>query len=232
MKLLVADDHALFREALTQFIERAEPDCEVLQAKDMHEVMGIMEGNSEIDLVLLDMRMPGMDGVNGLERILQTYPETPVALLSGLAEKFHVEKAMKMGACGFFPKTMSGKALLNGVQKILEGEQYIAIDHNINDIMPSYFGHDPQEYQGLHDTAQAVYHTGIPGKLTPREKEVLSYLLKGSSNKEIANSLALQVVTVKLHIRGICRKLNSRNRTQAALKAQQLGLVIENQDVV
>lgn len=225
MRLLLADDHTLFRDALVQFIERAEPEAIVLLAKDLHEVMDIMEGRPELDLILLDLRMPGMDGLKGLEKLKGSYPEIPVALLSGLAEKHHVEKALEIGACGFFPKTLSGKAMLNGVQKILDGGEYVAVDHNTNEIMPSYYnGGD----SGMHDHGQDKFETSGVDKLTPREKEVLSYLIHGATNKDIARALDLQVVTVKLHVRGICRKLGAKNRTQAALKAQQLGLFAEN----
>ena len=226
MKLLVADDHALFRDALVQFIERAEPESIVMPAKDLHEVMDIMEERSDLDLILLDMRMPGMDGLEGLDRILKSYPDVPVALLSGLAEKHHVQKAIDMGACGFFPKTMSGKAMLNGVHKILKGENYIAVDHNTNDMMPSYYNGNGAQ-AGLADAGQSLLDGRERSKLTPREREVLTYLVRGASNKEIANALDLQVVTVKLHVRGICRKLDARNRTQAALKAQQMGIAAQ-----
>lgn len=224
MRLLLADDHTLFREALSQFIERVDPGATVLVAQDMHEVMELMEGEILPDLIMLDLRMPGMDGLRGLEKLRQQYPEVPVALLSGLAEKTHVEQAMELGASGFFPKTMSGRAMLSGINKILEGGHFIPIDHNTNEIMPSYYdGGGGYSGWAMHERGQESFDVAKT-RLTPRETEVLGYLLQGASNKEIASALELQVVTVKLHVRGICRKLGARNRTQAALKAQQMGL--------
>lgn len=109
--------------------------------------------------------------------------------------------------------------MLQAIYKILQGEKFLPMDYNTNAVMPSHFG-DP------------VYSAPVQGArisngdihLTPREKEVLGFLLRGVSNKEIAQALDLQVVTVKLHVRGICRKLGAKNRTQAALLAQQNGV--------
>lgn len=232
MRLLIADDHALFRDVLLQYIERAEPETKVLLAKDLHEVIEIMEGEEEgedVDLILLDLHMPGMNGLNGLQRVREAYPEVPVALLSGVAEKEDVEQALALGAVGYLPKTMPGKSLLKGINQIISGESFVARDHNSNEIMPSYYGDsEPYSksrpfYAGLSEIDQDALDAAA-GSLTPREREVLGFLVGGASNKEIANALGLQVVTVKLHIRGVCRKLNARNRTQAALMAQKLGM--------
>lgn len=227
MKLLLADDHSLFRDALVQYIERAEPDAEVMLARDVHEVMELMGGCDDVDLVLLDLRMPGMNGLQGLEKLRQSWPEIPVAMISGLAEKEDVDKAMAMGAAGYFPKTMSGKALMGGIRQVLSGEIFVARDHNTNAPMPSHYNGHPspdEAHNGLQDLAQIKMRDGESYRLTPREKEVLSHLLRGSSNKEIARALDLQVVTIKLHVRSICRKMGAENRTQAALLAQRQGL--------
>lgn len=234
MKLLLADDHTLFRDALCHYIERAEPDAQVRLAKDMHEAMEILSVESDIDIVLLDFRMPGMDGLQGLKTLKEKYPDLSVALLSGLAERKDVEQALQIGAAGYFPKTMSGKAMLKGVRDILSGEKYVAYDHNTNEIMTSYdYGIAAQKskanpaYGGFGENKQDALlddkfaQTG----LTPREREVLGYLARGESNKDIANALKLQIVTVKLHVRGICRKLGAKNRTQAAMIAHEKGLV-------
>ena len=204
MKLLLADDHVLFRDALSAYIERAEKDSSVLIAGTLDEAIAIAEDDPYIDLILLDLKMPGMNGLNGIEKMKNAHPDLPIALISGTAEKKDVEEAIRLGAAGYFPKTLPGTALLSALHEILEGETSVAM--NGNDIVPSYYG----------DGAQDV-------SLTPREKEVLSHLLRGASNKEIGKILDLQVVTVKLHVRGICRKFNVQNRTQAALRARELG---------
>lgn len=222
MKLLLADDHTLFRDALVQYIERAEPDALVTVADSFTAAMEVMQKNPDQDLILLDLRMPGMNGMEGFKIVREKYPDIPVALMSGIAEKEDVNAAMELGAVGYFPKTLSGKALLTAVQLVLAGEKFMPLDYGTNGIMPSY-----------HDDGQGKLRgRGVPSNdddnisgfgLTPRETEVLSYLVQGASNKEIANALGLQVVTVKLHVRGVCRKLDAKNRTQAALKAKEVG---------
>lgn len=220
MKIVLADDHALFRDALTQYIERSDADVKVLHAKDFHEAMDLMSAEDDIDFVMLDLKMPGMNGLQGLKKMKDLYPEIPVAILSGLAEKEDVEESLKLGASGYFPKTLPGKIMLQGIYKILQGELFTPVDHNTNQILPSY--HADQNFETLTEERRLAASKAVA--LTPREKEVLNYLLKGASNKEIANVMDLQVVTVKLHVRGICRKLGAKNRTQAALLAQQMGL--------
>lgn len=220
MKLLLADDHTLFRDALVQYIERAEPNAKVTLAKDFPEVLKAMNDNPDQDLVLLDLRMPGMNGMEGFRTMRETYPKTPLALMSGVAEASDVKAAMDLGAMGYFPKTLSGKALLKAIQLVLAGEKFLPLDHNTNKIMPAYYG-TPSDS----DNGSKLGAGGQDFNLTPRENDVLSYLLKGASNKEIANALGLQIVTVKLHVRGICRKLGAKNRTQAALIANEAGLV-------
>lgn len=219
MKLLLADDHTLFRDTLVQYIQRAQPQAEITLAKDFHETMDKMKENPDQDLVLLDLRMPGMEGMEGFRKIRQEYPHVKVALMSGVAEPEDVEMAMEIGALGYFPKTLSGKALLGAIQVVLAGEKYIPIDHGSSNIMPSYYSGQPREA----NSNDRTHIRNLPDvNLTPREKEVLSFLLKGAANKEIANELDLQVVTVKLHVRGICRKLGATNRTQAALIAREM----------
>lgn len=230
MRLLLADDHGLFRDALVNYIERETPDTVVMLARDVHEVMEIMEGDPALDLILMDLRMPGMNGLQGLQKLREIYPDIKVALLSGLAEAEDVERALAMGACGYFPKTLSGKAMVKGIQQILEGDVYVARNHNTNEFLPSYYGDDlswisgRQEPSGMGEGMQEAIEGGAGSlRLTPRETEVLSHLTQGKTNKDIARALDLQVVTVKLHIRGICRKLGASNRTQAALLAKKKG---------
>ena len=224
MKILLADDHTLFRDALVQYIKRANPDYELTVCKDFHEAYENVDAKSgTYDLVILDLRMPGMNGMGGVEKLRNEYPEMKVSMMSGVAEPEDVQAALELGVCAYFPKTLSGKALIGALGNVLSGEMYIPMEKDPERYMPAYHGDEKRanfNYGGLfNDEGEAV------AKMTPRESEVLEYLAQGVSNKEIANALGLQVVTVKLHVRGICRKLEASNRTQAALKATQLGLV-------
>lgn len=217
IKLLIADDHTLFKEALVQYIERAEPDMEAIVAGDFHGVMQAIEEGEDPDLILLDLRMPGMNGLQGIEKLHDEHPDVLVALMSGVAEKKDIQQALEMGVCGYFPKTMSGRAMMQAIKDVLAGKPYIPKDHNTDEFLPSYYGNEEQKKAALPDREDI--------DLTPREMEVLSFLLEGAANKEIARALDLQVVTVKLHVRGICKKLSAKNRTQAALIARELSLV-------
>lgn len=231
MKLLIADDHTLFRDALVQYIERAEQDAEITVTKDFHEAYALLKEGKEYDLVLLDLRMPGMNGMEGFQKIRDEFSGTKAALMSGVANEEDVRAAMDMGAVGYFPKTLSGKALIQAIQIVLTGERFVPIDQNSSQVMPSYYSDQKRVNYGygVAEEGQVKNKDNIGFNLTPREKEVLGYLAEGASNKEIANALGLQVVTVKLHVRGVCRKLNAGNRTQAALTATKLGLVSMSQ---
>jgi two-component system nitrate/nitrite response regulator NarL len=233
MRLLIADDHALFRDAMTQYVERSNPQSKVESVSTLDDVFKNLEhADTFPDLVLLDLNMPGMSGVSGLAKFREKYPKVPVALLSGVAEAEDVQRAMDLGAIGYFPKTLSGRALLKAIELVLAGEKFIPVDSKTNGLLPSYFNDDttnkltvslPLKTSSLQSPYTAPTNTKV--KLTPRENDVLICLCRGQSNKDIARNLGLQDVTVKLHVRSICRKLEVTNRTQAVLRSFELGLV-------
>jgi DNA-binding NarL/FixJ family response regulator len=206
MRILLADDHVLVRDALKSYIERLAEDATVFAASSFPEALAIAQREFGLDLVILDLRMPGMNGLEGLVRMREVMPRTPVVIMSGLARPQDIADAMAAGAAGFFPKTLNGTALVAAVRLVLAGERFMpSADHAGN-------GGETQ----LEDEATS--------SLTVREREVLDLLTKGLSNKEIARRLELQEVTIKLHVRGICRKLGAKNRTQAALRAVAVGV--------
>ena len=219
MKLLIADDHTLFRDALVQYIERSNPTSSVVLARDFHEALDLLKQDPDQDLVVLDLRMTGMNGMQGFQILKEHFPAMRVALMSGVAEEEDVRQALEIGAVGYFPKTMSGRALLAAIEQVVAGDQYIPKGKN-STYMPSYYA----DHAAI-ISKKGEMSGGAKPEFTPRESEVLSYLLDGASNKEIARALDLQVVTVKLHVRGICRKLEAKNRTQAALKAREMGIL-------
>lgn len=207
MRILLADDHVLVRDALKSYIERLADDAAVLAASSFPEALAIAQREVGLDLVILDLRMPGMNGLEGLIRMREVFPRTPVVIMSGLARPQDISDAMAAGAAGFFPKTLNGAALVSAVRLVLAGERFIpSTDHAANG-----------------RNADSQMEDEATSSLTVREREVLDLLTKGMSNKEIARQLELQEVTIKLHVRGICRKLGAKNRTQAALRAVAIG---------
>lgn len=213
MRILIADDHRLFGDTICQYIAReGDVEAPVLVSTLDDAIKKIEQSENKPELVLLDMRMPGMHGLKGLEKVRAFYPEIRIALMSGLAESKDIEQAIGMGIVGYLPKTMSGQAMIKAIKMILAGDVYFAYDPEVRGFKKSYQDDVREEDQDL----SAI-------SLTPRERDVLKYLLKGQPNQDIASALGLQEVTIKLHVRSICRKFGAANRTQAALKAREMG---------
>ncbi|MEM8577208.1 MAG: response regulator transcription factor [Pseudomonadota bacterium] len=202
MKVLIADDHDLVRDTLSAFME-SEPDIQVTAVADLEAACAAARATL-FDLILLDYTMPGMDGLSGLAKAQEAGDGRPVAIMSGTAPKAVAQEALDAGAIGFLPKTMGAKSLVNAVRFMASGEVYV-----------------PVKFM----TAEEPENDNPLAKgLTPRELEVLGGLCRGLSNKEIARELELQEVTIKLHVKTLCRKLDAKNRTQAAMVAKEAGL--------
>ena len=201
MRILLADDQELVRDTIAAFL-RQEPDVTVETAADLPAALTLARG-AEFDLVLLDYMMPGMNRLVGLQA-MQAVSAAPVAILSGVAPPVVAEQAVAAGAAGFLPKTMSTRSLLAAVRFMAAGEVYVPLN------LASQGDHALQELGS--------------SQLTSREMDVLKRIAQGMANKEIARDLGLQEVTVKLHVKTLYRKIGARNRTHAALLAQEKGL--------
>ena len=203
MRILIADDHELVRETLRAFLEREE-DMDISTCEDLDSACKMIESDGPFDLVLLDYSMPGMKGLLGLETALAANRNQPIAIISGTAPRAIAQEALNKGAIGFLPKTMGIKSLTNAVRFMAAGEVYA----------PIKFMTEIQEEE------QIEWAKG----LSPRELQVLKNLCLGMANKEIAREIGLQEVTIKLHIKNLCRKLSVKNRTQAVIAAKDAGL--------
>ncbi len=203
MRILIADDHDMVRETISAYLS-SEGGADVTTAIDLQSALQEVETSGPFDLVLLDYNMPGMMGLDGLTRTLAANGGKGVGILSGTAPARTAQDALAAGAIGFIPKTMGAKSLLNAVRFMSAGEIYIPVEL-------------------MREQAAADTHP-LAQKLSPRELETLNGLSRGLSNKEIARELDLQEVTIKLHVRTLCRKLEAKNRTQAALIAKEAGI--------
>ncbi|MGH1578562.1 LuxR C-terminal-related transcriptional regulator [Planktotalea sp.] len=203
MRVLIADDHDLLRDTLVLYLE-AQGDIKTSSAPDLAIAHKLIAEEQRFDLILLDLNMPGMNGLSGLKQTLDMNGGQRVALLSGEATKDIAEQALEAGAAGFVPKTLPAKSMINAVKFMAMGEQYAPIDFMT-----------AAEEETAHPLAD---------KLTARELQVLKGLTEGKSNKEIARDLDITEPTVKLHMKTLYRKLGTANRTQAALTAREAGL--------
>jgi DNA-binding NarL/FixJ family response regulator len=202
MRILIADDHDLVRDTISAYLEK-DGEVEVTAVGTFDEARRALGDAGPFDLVLLDYTMPGMHELDGLSEAIRMNAGKPVGLISGTATPAIAERALAAGASGFLPKSMAAKSLIHAVNLMAAGERYAP-------------------FSFLNQPAQAS--APLAAQLSRRELEVLEGLTQGLSNKEIARQLDLQEVTVKLHVKTLCRKLDARNRTHAAMIAKEAGL--------
>lgn len=205
MKILLADDHALFRESLSLALLRLNDDePEILQAEHGEQAINLAQDH-DLDLILLDLDMPGINGLNAIQTLLSTQPDTPIVMISAHEEISVINKALAKGVKGFIPKTTPAEVTLSALRLVLSGGVYLP---------PQLMQQPLLETRKSHDNL-----------LTPRQIEVLKLLQKGVQNKNIAHQLDLSPSTVKVHIRRIFTTLGARNRAEAVNIAIEMGIL-------
>lgn len=212
MQIIIADDHKLVRDGLRPFLLEVDVGAEILEASNLDEAVAQARQASSLGLVLLDLMMPGMNTLGGLEVMRSVCPTVPVVIISGYSSRDHVISAIQAGASGFIPKTVSGSTMVSALKLVLSGEKYL----------PSSSFLEPQSQQIPMNHGNGNGN-GPFNRLTRREIEVLDLTVRGGTNKEIANGLGLKEITVKVHLRNIYRKIGANNRAQAVRLAMSAG---------
>ena len=215
MKLLVVDDHPLMREAVQGVVTRLEPGAMVLAVGDSERGFAIADAEPDLDLVLLDLNIPGLAGIPALKAWRRRYPEVPVVVLSSAADRTTVLAAIAAGAAGFIPKSSPNEVLLNALRLVLAGGKYLPPE-----ALAPVAGAGPRGARAATERALSLETLG----LTDRQAQVLKLLAAGKSNKLICRELDLAERTVKAHLSAVFRALGVTTRTQAALAAARLGL--------
>ena len=197
MKILIADDHELYRDALSILVQRLDEPTEIHLSSSYTELLQLAETSDKWGLMLVDLSMPGLSYYQGIAQLSTQHPDTPIIVITSSDDPQDSQRALQAGALGYMSKGMKSDDVLSAIKLML---------NNGISIHPNY----PTSVESsLSD-------------LTPRQREVLTLLCNGASNKRIALNLDLSEHTVKLHIRAILHALHAENRTQAVITAKQL----------
>jgi len=202
---VIADDHPLFRGALRQSLDGMFSSLQIEEAGSLDEVSTLLDNVDSVDLILLDLTMPGVQGYSGLMFLRAQYPGVPVVIVSATDEPAVIRHCMKFGAAGFIPKSLGTDAIRSAVNAVLGGGQWVPPDVDLE--------------------ASDDESTELVAKLstlTPQQVRVLMMLSEGLLNKQIAYELNVSEATVKAHVSAILQKLNVDSRTQAVIAASKI----------
>jgi DNA-binding NarL/FixJ family response regulator len=205
MKILHADDHPMFREGLRFFLQLLGTQVTALEAGNLRAALDKLALEWPVDLLLLDLQMPGMSEFEGFLAIRRAYPALPIVIVSGINDPQIIRTLLDGGARGYIPKFSGSEQLMDALRRVLNGEVYV----------PDAMFLPPPQGAG----------NGESAPLTSRQLQILPLLAEGMPNKRIADVLGLAEGTVKQHLKDLFRRLNASNRTQAVREARRLGLL-------
>ena len=205
-RLVIADDHPLFRGALREAVSGQFAQADIAEAGSFDEVGELLDRGGDVDLVLLDLTMPGVRGFSGLMYLRAQYPSVPVVVVSANDDVAVIRRCMEFGASGFIPKTLGIDAIRQAITRVLEGGVWTPPDVDIKGSSDA-------------ETAELVQRLA---SLTPQQVRVLMMLSEGLLNKQIAYELSVSEATVKAHVSAILQKLRVESRTQAVIAAAKI----------
>jgi len=207
-RILIADDHPMFRGALRQAVTPIGPNIEIFEAGDLNAASAHLAAHSDTDLVLLDLNMPGVRGFSGLIYLRAQYPGVPVIVVSGNQDRGVIRRCIDFGAAGFIPKTLDVELMRQAIRQVLDGGSWTPQDVDLASPMDK-------------DTSDIIRRMA---SLTPQQVRVLMMLSEGLLNKQIAYELSVSEATVKAHVSAILQKLGVESRTQAVIIASKIEL--------
>ena len=209
--VIVADDHPLFRTAIKEALQASQGETRFLEANSFESLQELVDKNQDVDLVLLDLHMPGVSGFAGLMYLCKQYPSVPVVIISANEDPLVIQRALSHGAAGFIPKSSNITTITSAINDILMGEVWVPDSKQSN--LP---GNNVSELALAKRMAQ----------LTPQQFKVLMLVSQGLLNKQIAYEMGISEATVKAHVTAIMNKLGVTNRTQAVLAASKLNITM------
>lgn len=207
MKILIADDHALFRDGLKLTLEQLDENAQIIQADGYTQALQILKDKAHPELIIVDLEMPDKDWNEGLDDLMQEAPKAHVVVMSASEDAKIIRQVMEKGIRGYITKRSDPKIITAALKLILEGGTYLP----------------PILLENIANTKSTSENKN--GNLTARQSEVLQYISQGLSNKQIAYEMGVSEATVKLHINAMLKALNATNRTQALVNAQKMGLI-------
>jgi DNA-binding NarL/FixJ family response regulator len=213
MRILVCDDHAIFRAGLKAVLGELSSSAELLEAESVAQALALAKAHPDTDLVLLDLHLPGTDGRTGLRQLRSAQPALPVVIVSASDDPAEMRRVLEEGASGFIPKSSTSAELLAALRLVLSGGVYVP--------RAALAAQAPAPGSGA---ARREQRRQRAGSLSARQIEVLSLMARGLTNREICGVLGIAEGTVKAHIAAIFETLEVSNRTEAAVAARELGI--------
>jgi DNA-binding NarL/FixJ family response regulator len=205
-RLVIADDHPLFRDALRQAVASVVTGVKIDEAGSFGDLTALLERDSDVDLILLDLSMPGISGFSGLIYLRAQYPAIPVVIVSASDDGATIRRSLDFGASGFIPKRFGVETLREAIAKVMDGDVWVPLDTDLSAVS------DP-DMTRLRDRLVT---------LTPQQVRVLMMLSEGLLNKQIAYELGVSEATIKAHVSAILQKLGVESRTQAVIAASKI----------
>lgn len=211
MKILVVDDHQLFLDGFEMLLSRLSDDAKVIACANAMEAEECLKDNPDTNLIVLDLEMPGIDGLSLMRKFQQQLALTPIVFVSANENLSLIKQVMDAGAFGFIPKQSDSHVLLEGLKRVIDGEIYLPVE--VTEKLVS-FG------KGSLDEDPVKYY-----KLSPRQLDVLRLMASGKSNKVIASELGIAEPTVKSHISVLFQAMDVTNRMECVKMAETVGLI-------